>query len=95
MQGLEQVCLLKIDLTTIPPEALQPPVKIGEESLKVLVCEVESKIEGSMLESRVLVAGMEWNAVKLQQGMLEEFLKGSRSRKMKSDIQRMGLFGNL
>jgi len=58
-EGLEQVCLLKLNLTGLLPEVLQHPRNAGEASSTVLSCKVEIKIEGSMLEFRVLVAGME------------------------------------
>ncbi|PVH83064.1 actin-like ATPase domain-containing protein [Cadophora sp. DSE1049] len=59
IEGLEQVCVLNINLTDLPPEVLQSTVKTGEESMKVVACKVEIKIEGSMLEFRVLVAERE------------------------------------
>ncbi|KAH7380827.1 hypothetical protein BKA64DRAFT_749560 [Cadophora sp. MPI-SDFR-AT-0126] len=58
-EGLEQVCVLKINLTELPPEAPPSPSKTIEESMRALTCKVEIKIEGSMLEFRVLVAEKE------------------------------------
>ncbi|KAH9212735.1 hypothetical protein DL95DRAFT_463734 [Leptodontidium sp. 2 PMI_412] len=58
-KGLEQVCVLSIDLTDLPPESLQTLKISDSKSIKMVVCKVEIKIEGSMLEFRVRVGDRE------------------------------------
>ena len=54
-EGLEQVCVLNIDLTGLPREVLRSTESKEGDSLEMVGCQVEIKIEGSMLEFRVLV----------------------------------------
>ncbi|KAH7336643.1 hypothetical protein BKA65DRAFT_37690 [Rhexocercosporidium sp. MPI-PUGE-AT-0058] len=60
IKGLEQVCVLSINLTGLSPALLQTKDIADKKSLSIVVCKFEIKIEGSMLEFRVLVGGQEY-----------------------------------
>ncbi|KAK0122814.1 hypothetical protein ONS96_009847 [Cadophora gregata f. sp. sojae] len=58
-EAMEQVCLLNLNLTDIPPNVLRSTASLDEKSINLISCKIEIKIEGSMLEFRVLVAQRE------------------------------------
>jgi hypothetical protein len=57
--GMYEVCILSVDLTKIPPEALASKSDPAGKTFQIVNCQIEIKIEGSMLEFRVLVGEQE------------------------------------